>query len=428
MAGHNHSRRAVAALKSVIFDECFLYRAQLTVLCQTLDSRYFAAIRLHREMETGFNDFTVEQHGAGAALADDAADVSAGETDILAEEMRQQQTGLDVFLVQAPVNIYTYVLFHDRATIAAASQRVKPSGASESHPEVDIALPYRYSPLQNGGPNESRDGKHDLRGEVKSKVTTTAGRGQIQKPEERELENKKAALAALEADLIQRELDLATLRTELASFENGYLGTVGILYAVLDQIEAQIAEAEARRRPSDLGAQEAAARARTQAEESFQNARAIGESKSKPTEGLKKLFREVAKLIHPDLATNDPDHARRQKLMAEANRAYAEGDEAKLQAILTEWETSPESVEGEGVGPELIRVIRKISQIQRRFAEIEAEMQQLKTADLYQLWSRTEEVKNQGRDLFKEMATQVEREIDGARKRLAAVAENSADT
>lgn len=136
----------------------------------------------------------------------------------------------------------------------------------------------------------------------------------------------------------------------------------------------------------------------------------------------------MAKLIHPDLATNDVDRARRQKLMTEANRAYEEGDEAKLQAILTEWETSPESAEGEGVGPELIRVIRKISQIQRRFVEIEAEMQQLKTSDLYQLWSRTEEAKNQGRDLFKEMASQIEQDIAAARKRLAAVTDRFAGT
>jgi hypothetical protein len=259
-------------------------------------------------------------------------------------------------------------------------------------------------------------------------MTTRAASEQIQKPEELELENKKADLASLEADLIQRELDLATLRAELASFENEYLGKVGSLYAELDQIEAQIAEAEASRRPSDLGAQEAAARARTQAEESFQNATALGESKSKPTESLKKLFREVAKLIHPDLATNDADRTRRQRLMAEANRAYEDGDEARLQAILTEWETSPESVEGEGVGPELIRVIRKISQIQRRFVEIEVEMQRLKTSDLYQLWSKTEDAKNQGQDLFKEMASQIEQDIAAARKRLAAVTDRFADT
>ena len=256
---------------------------------------------------------------------------------------------------------------------------------------------------------------------------TIAGREQIEKPEERELENKKAELASLEAELVQRELDFATLRTELRSVESRYLGTVGILYAELDQIEAQIAEAEARRRPSDVGAQDHATRARTQADESAQTARAAGESKPKPTESLKKLFREVAKRIHPDLATNDDDRARRQKLMAEANRAYEEGDEAKLLSIFQEWETSPESVEGEGVGPELIRAIRKIVQIQRRLVEIEAEMQQLNTTDLYQLWSRTEEAKNQGRDLLKEIASQVEQEIDAARKRLAAIADKDAD-
>lgn len=265
-------------------------------------------------------------------------------------------------------------------------------------------------------------GRPNFRCEAERKVTKTAGRAQIETPEQRELEKKKSELAALEADLIQREIDLATLRAELTAFENGYLGTVGLLYAELDEIQARIAEAKARRTPSDLGAQEQAARARTQAQESSQTAGAIGEPKSKPTESLKKLFREVAKRVHPDLAANDADRVRRQNLMATANRAYEEGDEAGLQAILNEWETSPDSIEGEGVCPELIRVIRKVAQIQRRLVEIEAEMEQLSTSDLYQLWAKTEEAENQGRDLFKEMASQVAQEIDAARKRLAAVA------
>jgi len=90
VAGYDHSRGAVTALKSVVFEEGFLYRAQLTVLCQTFDRGEFTAIRLHREVETGFDDFAIEQHGAGAALADDAADVSASETDVLAQEVRQE--------------------------------------------------------------------------------------------------------------------------------------------------------------------------------------------------------------------------------------------------------------------------------------------------------------------------------------------------
>ncbi|HXV79250.1 MAG TPA: hypothetical protein VEG60_05180 [Candidatus Binatia bacterium] len=70
-----------------------------------------------------------------------------------------------------------------------------------------------------------------------------------QTPEELELQRKQAELESLEADLIQRELDLANLRAELTEFESRYLRTVGVLYAELDEIEAQIAEAQARRRP-----------------------------------------------------------------------------------------------------------------------------------------------------------------------------------
>jgi len=242
-----------------------------------------------------------------------------------------------------------------------------------------------------------------------------------QTPEERELETKKAELATLEAELVQRELDLATLRAELSDFESRYLQTVGVLYAELDEIEAQIAEAQACRKPSDSTAQEQATRARTKAQESSETARAVVEPRSKPTENLKKLFREVAKRIHPDLATNNGDRARRQKLMAEANIAYENGDEAKLRRILADWESSPETVEGDGVGADLVRAIRKIAQIRKRIAEIEIETQQVIASDVFQLKAKADEAETQGRELLQDMASQVKRHIDEARRRLSAV-------
>jgi hypothetical protein len=102
-----------------------------------------------------------------------------------------------------------------------------------------------------------------------------------QTPEERELEGKRARLAALEAELVQRELELATLRAELATFELRYLRTVGVLYAELDEIEAQIAEAQACLNPTDPSAQEHAEQARAQAQESAQ---AAGVAVHKPDE------------------------------------------------------------------------------------------------------------------------------------------------
>lgn len=244
-------------------------------------------------------------------------------------------------------------------------------------------------------------------------------------PEGQELEKKLEELASLEAELIQRELDLATLRAELAEFESRYLRTVGVLYAELDEIEAQIAEAQARRRPSDSKAQEDATRARAQAEESAQTARPAAEPRPKPTEDLKKLFREVAKCIHPDLATNDTDRERREKLMAEVNLAYENGDEAKLRRVLADWESSPDTVEGEGVGAELIRVIRKIAQIQRRLVDIDAEIEQLRTSDVYELKAKADDAESHGRELLKELASQVENQIDAARKKLRAVVKNA---
>gem|GEM_PF-2091162 len=58
---------------------------------------------------------------------------------------------------------------------------------------------------------------------------------------------------------------------------------------------------------------------------------------------LKTLFRELARRVHPDLATNDGDRERRTRAMAEVNRAYKDSDEAQLRAILGEWEASPDA-------------------------------------------------------------------------------------
>lgn len=252
-----------------------------------------------------------------------------------------------------------------------------------------------------------------------------------QTPEERELSRKLYGLSELETELAQRELDLATLQAELHTFEAKYIRIVGIRYTELDEIEAQIAEAEARLKPKDNRIQEQAAQARAQAQESAQAAGVAQkprEGKFKPSGSLKKLYREIAKRIHPDLATDEKERARRQQLMADTNRAYEEGDEAKLRAILSEWESSPESVKGEGTAAELVRVIRKIDQVEKRLRVIETEITQLEESDLYQLKTKVEAAENEGRDLLTEMALRVEEEITSASERLVEITGERAHT
>ncbi|MGH7792730.1 MAG: molecular chaperone DnaJ [Thermodesulfobacteriota bacterium] len=222
-------------------------------------------------------------------------------------------------------------------------------------------------------------------------------------------------------------MDLATVQAELHAFENRYLRIVGVRYAELDDLEAQIAEGLASLNLKDRKAQEQAAEARAQAKES---AEAIGNIKEqeepikfKPSENLKKLYWEVAKRIHPDLATDEDERIRRQQLMAEANHAYEEGDEERLRSILREWESSPESVKGDGPGAELVRVIRKIAQVEERLRNIEIEINQLKESDLYRLETKVGEAEKEGRDLLAEMAEQLEEQIADVHKLLDEIEE-----
>ena len=103
--------------------------------------------------------------------------------------------------------------------------------------------------------------------------------------------------------------------------------------------------------------------------------------------------------------------------MADANRAYDEGDESRLRAILDEWETSPDSVAGEGIGAELIRTIRKIHQVQARLAAIEVDIATLTGSELAALKARAESERLNGRDLLAQMAMQLDEQIVQLRKK-----------
>lgn len=247
------------------------------------------------------------------------------------------------------------------------------------------------------------------------------------KPEEEELQQKQEELEELEKQLIERELQLVGLRRELAAFERLYVQKVGSRYAELDEIEAEIAEVLASRAPADVEVRNAARDARARAQESRTSVAGImvKESlRSSASSSLKSLYREVAKRIHPDLALDQIDRDLRQRLMAEANQAYENGDEARLRAILEEYQSSPETVLGDGTGAELIRVIRKIAQVKKRIAEIQTETKSLRESELFELKTRVDEGTQQGRDLLHEMSVVVNARIDERRATLRKMSQN----
>jgi DnaJ-domain-containing protein 1 len=210
-------------------------------------------------------------------------------------------------------------------------------------------------------------------------------------PQEQELASKQMELKALESQLAQRELDLATLLAEFHAFENDYQKLVGIRHKALEQIEAQILE---------------------------YTKYLLSVSHFKPSAKLKQLYREIAKQIHPDLATSEGERQRRQELMAEANQAYEQGDEQRLKGVLDAWNLSPESIQGDGLLPDLMRTARKIAQIRERLRAINAETAQVQSLDLFKLKDRAKAAKAAGRDLLVEMAQLIDDEIAEAALRL----------
>jgi hypothetical protein len=244
----------------------------------------------------------------------------------------------------------------------------------------------------------------------------------METPEVKELTKKQVKLSALADRLSQSELELATIKADLRTFQAKYLRIVGVKYAELDEIEAQIAEIQARHYPVDKDAQEKASEARDQARESAHATESIQEEKQQnhfePSEDLKRLYREAAKAVHPDLATDEKARIARQAMMVDVNLAYEKNDPERLRSILRQWGNSPQSVEGEGTGAELIRTIRKIALVEERLGAIDRETTELKATDLWRLKEKIENAEKEGRDMLAEMVISIESRIGGAKNRL----------
>ena len=244
---------------------------------------------------------------------------------------------------------------------------------------------------------------------------------QLSTPDTAELRRKKADLAHLEQALAENELLLSTYHGELHLFEKRYNQRVGAKYAELDEVKARILELAAFFFPNQREFQAEAQFAREQANESADETRDIPlprENKFAPTEDLRKLYREVAKKIHPDLTTDPKERERRHDLMARLNKAYDELEEGKIRAIFQEWEEGRHDEKEMGVGARLVRTIRKIAQVRQRLDRIRLEMEQLQNSEMFKLKERIDDAEKEGRDILAEMVSEIEEKIEMTKTKL----------
>jgi hypothetical protein len=239
-------------------------------------------------------------------------------------------------------------------------------------------------------------------------------------PEAEELARRKAQLLVLSEELLRRERDLDAYRVELHHFETRYRKALGGRYARLDELadllDAARGEADGGRR-AEPDPEDPAERYPGQGLPGGGQNWDWGEREPEPEprpvigEQAKRLFRQLARIIHPDLAGDAAERERRTNLMVAANLAYEQGDLAGLEKLLADWERSPEAVTGSGALVELERTVRRIAQVQASIDAIDEELDELEASAMGWLRRRTEKAAREGWDLLAHMVRELDRQI-----------------
>ncbi|WP_247694861.1 hypothetical protein [Streptomyces sp. B93] len=210
-----------------------------------------------------------------------------------------------------------------------------------------------------------------------------------QRPEER----LERAVRAAEQALIEYEIAVETFRIEVDNFSRLHHQRLGPMYARLEELDAQIAEARAERSgdPEDRRkAEELRARVMPMpdVEELFHGWMDGGglfpeaaamltdqpvrpPQRVRPSDEARRLYRELARKAHPDLAQEDGERKRREEFITRVNAAYARGEEALLRELAEEWEAGPApAASGPSASDELYARLEWLSERKELLTEV----------------------------------------------------------
>lgn len=171
------------------------------------------------------------------------------------------------------------------------------------------------------------------------------------------------AVRAAEQALIEFEIAVETFRVEVENFSRLHHQKLGPMYSRLDELDALIAEAKAARTgdPDDLRrARDARSLVMPMpgVDELFHDwmgSDGISDDASamltdrtvrppervRPTEEVRRLYRELVRKAHPDLAQDEAERERRDAFISRVNAAYARGEETLLRELAEEWAAYP---------------------------------------------------------------------------------------
>ncbi|MDQ3819785.1 MAG: hypothetical protein M3362_19215 [Acidobacteriota bacterium] len=217
-------------------------------------------------------------------------------------------------------------------------------------------------------------------------------------------------IKSLEAHLLERRGELVALQRELREFKSRYAQTVGGRVAELAEVERAIREAESRL--FNLKVED-----ESEAFEDDDSGEAHQQASAPARKALRKLFWSVARLFHPDHAADEREAARRHTVMAEASRAYREGDVDSLHTLLGD-EQLQFFCASDGAGEAEEDLAGRLLRLKGELRTIEYGIKRIRQDGLYHLKLKVDEEAKAGRDALAIMAENVNRQIRKARRRL----------
>jgi hypothetical protein len=218
----------------------------------------------------------------------------------------------------------------------------------------------------------------------------------------------EAELARMRDRLAEIEAEYATLEAELAVFQADYTREVVTVLAQLHDVEARILAL--------TGDREGAREARTRARRTTSEASAVAPPPEPvPPASLKRLFRDAAKRMHPDLAPGAEARGHAEAFMKRLNDAYRAGDADAIADLVRQWDASPFAPGAGDAGA------RTVAAVQAAVARAQRRLDELRGSELARMMERAMAAAVAGEDHVATLRHHAELALADARARLAAL-------
>jgi hypothetical protein len=220
-------------------------------------------------------------------------------------------------------------------------------------------------------------------------------------------------LRSLEAQLIEADLELATLTQRLTDFERDYQHLTTELRKELDRLDRLlIRHFVAAQRGEPAPPERPRTRRRKKKPQTAERDTA---PRFTPSPSLQKLYREAAKRFHPDFAEDEEDAGWRTGVMRRINAAFAAGDAEALEQIMKQ---EREVFQSDQADSELARIQHKISRVRAGLVEVARKRQELTSSEVGRLFLEAERLGQDAGTYLRNFVEALSAEIDIRRQQL----------